>query len=95
MSNARLVARDACADFFAAAGACLVGEFRIADVGAYHAAEIGITARQNLLGYLWLVNAPGDKYGEPDFLFDRTQCSLFIDCFSGKKVWKTLRCMVK
>ena len=29
------------------------------------------------------------------FSLIRTQCSLFVDCFSGKKVWKTYRCMVK
>ncbi|MNZ77477.1 hypothetical protein D3C78_960180 [compost metagenome] len=59
--DARLVTGNARAHVFDAAGVGLVGHLRIADQRPGHAADIGLAASQNQLGFLGLVDAPGDE----------------------------------
>ncbi|MNP22643.1 hypothetical protein D3C76_1153240 [compost metagenome] len=61
VADAGLVAGNAGAHVFDAAGVGLVGHLRIADQRPGHAAHIGLAASQNQLGFLGLVDAPGDE----------------------------------
>ncbi|MNK94348.1 hypothetical protein D3C87_1145470 [compost metagenome] len=61
VADARLIAGNARPHVFDAAGVGLVGHLRIADQRPGHAAHIGLAASQNQLGFLGLVDAPGDE----------------------------------
>ncbi|MNX74097.1 hypothetical protein D3C86_1055230 [compost metagenome] len=61
VADARLIAGNARPHIFDAAGIGLVGHLRIADQRPGHAAHIGLAASQNQLGFLGLVDAPGDE----------------------------------
>lgn len=61
VADTRLIAGDAGAYVFSAAGVGLVGHLRVADQGAGHAADIGLATGNDQFGLLGLVDAPGDE----------------------------------
>ncbi|MCY1365790.1 hypothetical protein D9M69_526570 [compost metagenome] len=61
VADARLIAGNARPHVFDAAGVGLVGHLRIADQCPGHAAHIGLATSQDQLGFLGLVDAPGDE----------------------------------
>ena len=71
VADAGLVAADAGADVVGAAGLGLGGEFGVADHRPRHAAHIRLTGRDDPLGDLRLVDAPGDEHRLGDLGLDR------------------------
>ncbi|MNY16154.1 hypothetical protein D3C86_1494030 [compost metagenome] len=59
--DARLIAGDARAHILAASGIGFVWHLRVADQGAGHAADVGLTTGNDQLGFLRLIDAPGDE----------------------------------
>ena len=66
VADARLVAAHARPDVVERPGHGLVGKLRVGDQRACHRARIGLAAREDHLGVLRLVDAPGDQHRHVD-----------------------------
>ena len=80
MADASLVAGDAGADVVQPARLRLVRHLGIGDLGAGHAAHVGLARGNDALGVLGLVDAPGDEHRDRHQLLHRVRHGREITC---------------
>ena len=80
VADAGLIAADAGADVVGASLPRLVGHLRIADLGAGHAAHVGLAGADDLLAHLRLIDAPRHEYrpGHPGLHRRRVGCDVGV-----------------
>ncbi|MND69095.1 hypothetical protein D3C80_605590 [compost metagenome] len=85
MADACLVAGDAGAHVFDLAAFGLAWHRRIADQRPGHAAHISLAAGQDQLGFLGLVDAPGDEQGDSQLLLEGASLAGQVRRFDGHR----------